>query len=301
MEKNTSNIRERVNKGLAIVSKIIDVLKSISFGWKYFQIATSLREAYLINGMLTSSEIWYGMQSSEEAELEIIDKILLRRILEAPDSVCIESLYLELGLIPVPVILKARRINYLHYLANLKKDEMLYKVFMAQWNYLVKDDWTIKVKQNLEEFGLSLSLEEIRSKSAKSFKRMVKNRAKEYTLNFLLDKKDSHKKLDGLNYSDIKLQTYFKDPDISVAEAKNLYRFRTRSAKFKENMRSGYQNKDCPLCFIHPDTQVHSMQCIEVKSKITIRGKYEDIFKEKIKKEISETLMKITELRKDII
>ena len=157
------------------------------------------------------------------------------------------------------------------------------------------------MKQNLEEFGLSLSLEEIRSKSAKSFKRMVKNRAKEYTLNFLLDKKDSHKKLDGLNYSDIKLQTYFKDPDISVAEAKNLYRFRTRSAKFKENMRSGYQNKDCPLCFIHPDTQVHSMQCIEVKSKITIRGKYEDIFKEKIKKEISETLMKITELRKDII
>ena len=58
--------------------------------------------------MLTSSEIWYGMQSSEEEELEKIDKILLRRILEAPDSVCVESLYLELGLIPIHILLKAR-------------------------------------------------------------------------------------------------------------------------------------------------------------------------------------------------
>ena len=75
--KNTSNIKERVTKGLGIISKIIDVLKSISFGAKYFEIATSLHEVYLINGMLTSAEIWYGMQEKEEQELEKVDKILL--------------------------------------------------------------------------------------------------------------------------------------------------------------------------------------------------------------------------------
>ena len=251
--------------------------------------------------MLTSSEIWYGLQNKEEEELEKIDRILLRRVLEAPDSVCIESLYLELGLIPIHIILKARRLNYLHYLANLNKEEMLYKVFMAQWNYPVKDDWTIKAKQNLEEFGLSLSLEEMRSKSANAFKSLVKTRAKEYTLNFLLDKKDSHKKMDGLEYSDIKLQTYLKDPNISVTEAKNLYRFRTRSAKFKENMKNGYQSIECPFCFVHPDTQLHSVQCVQVKKKITMKGNYEEIFLEKISKDIAETLMKITNLRKDIL
>ena len=140
--KNTSNIKERVNKGMGIMSKILDVLKSVSFGVKYFEIAISLRESYLINGMLTSSEVWYGMKNDEEQELEKIDKILLRRILEAPDSACIESLYLELGLIPLHIILKARRINYLHYLTNLSENEMLHKVFMAQWRYPVKDDWT---------------------------------------------------------------------------------------------------------------------------------------------------------------
>ena len=43
------------------------------------------------------------------------------------------------------------------------------------------------------------------------------------------------------------------------------------------------------------------MQCTDVKSKITVKGNYEDIFSETIPKEISETLMKITELRKDIM
>ena len=236
-----------VKKGMGIVSKILDVLKSISFGVKYFEIATSLRESYLINVMLTSAEIWYGLQISEEQELEKIDKILLRRILEAPNSVCIESLYLELGLIPLHIILKARRINYLHYLANLSEKEMLYKAFIAQWTYPVKDDWTIKVKENLEEFGISSSLEDLKTKSANSFKRMVKIRAKEYALKFLLDKKESHKKMDNLRYSEMKLQNYFKDPNIPVEEAKNLFRYRTRSAKFKENMKNEYQSITCPF------------------------------------------------------
>ena len=121
---------------------------------------------------------------------------------------------------------------------------------MTQWTYPVKDDWTIKVKPNLEEFGLSLSLEEIRSKFAKNFERIVKNRAKEYTLNFLLDKKESHKKMDGLSYSDIKLQIHFKDPDISVAEAINLY-------IFKENMKNEYKPKIAHFVFytLTPSTQ----------------------------------------------
>ena len=96
------------------------------------------------------------MKNDEEQELEKIDKILLRRILEAPDSACIESLYLELGLIPLHIILKARRINYLHYLTTLSENEMLHKVFMAQWRYPVKVDWTLKVKQNLEDFGFRI-------------------------------------------------------------------------------------------------------------------------------------------------
>ena len=60
--KNLSNIMDRVNKGVGIVNKIMDMLKSVSFGSKYFEMANTFREAHLINGMLSSAEIWYGLQ-----------------------------------------------------------------------------------------------------------------------------------------------------------------------------------------------------------------------------------------------
>ena len=58
--KNDSNIRNRVNKGLGIVTKIMDILKTVTYGEQYFEIAATLREAELINGILTNADVWYG-------------------------------------------------------------------------------------------------------------------------------------------------------------------------------------------------------------------------------------------------
>ena len=91
------------------------------------------------------------MQMYEIDEIEEIDKMLLRRILAAPESTCIESQYLELGLIPIHVLLKAIRVS---------------KVFVSQWKYPVKDDWTEEARLNLSELDINLSLEEIKRKSA---------------------------------------------------------------------------------------------------------------------------------------
>ena len=71
---------------------------------------------------------------------------------------------------------------------------------------------------------------------------MVKIKAKEYALEYLLKLKGKHSKMNNLSYSELKLQKYLKDPDIPVNEAKNLYRFRTRSAKYKQNMKTGYSS-----------------------------------------------------------
>ena len=158
----------------------------------------------------------------EESQFEEVDKLLLRRILEAPNSACVESLYLELGLVPIHILLKMRRLNYLHYLANLNKNEMLSKVFIAQWNYPVKDDWTLTAKENLKDFSMDFSLKDLQSISQYSFKRMVKVKTKEYALDYLLDLKSKHSKINNLDYPELKLQDYLTDPKISVQEAKNL-------------------------------------------------------------------------------
>ena len=188
----------------------MDILKSVSFGNRFFEIAVNLREAILINGMLTNSEIWYSLRKTEIAELEEVDKLLLRRVIEAPTSACIESLFLELGLIPLNIIIKARRINYLHYLVTLDKDEMLYKTFLSQWKYPVKDDWTEEVKSNLEELEINLNLEEIGKKSKNSFKRLVKIKTKGYALNQLLETKEKHKKMENLQYTELNCRDILK-------------------------------------------------------------------------------------------
>ena len=61
---NISNVRNRLSKGLGLVTQILTILQTVSFGVKYFEIAVALREAMLINGMLGSSEIWYGLKKS---------------------------------------------------------------------------------------------------------------------------------------------------------------------------------------------------------------------------------------------
>ena len=196
--KNTSNIKNRVKKGIGIVSKIMDMLNTVTYGEKYFETAATLREAELINGMLTNAEVWYGVSQTELNELEEVDKLLLRRILNAPSSVCIESLYLELGLTPINIIIKAMRINYLHYLVRLGENDMLSKVFKAQWKYPVRDDWTTTVQKDLKDFDISLSIDEIKVKSEYSFKRLVKIKAKEYALDSLLTIINRHSKMDNL-------------------------------------------------------------------------------------------------------
>jgi hypothetical protein len=105
----------------------MNLLSTVSFGTSYFEIAVSLREAHLINGMLSSAEVLYGTKKKETEQLEEIFKILIRKILGAPMSSCVESLYLELGIISIQILLKARRINYFHYLVNMDPEEMFFE------------------------------------------------------------------------------------------------------------------------------------------------------------------------------
>lgn len=286
-----------MGKGIGLISEIMSILKCVSFGSHYFEITKVLREARLINGILTNAEIWYSLGNSEIESLEKIDRMFLIQVFSVPQSISTESLYLELGVIPIKIILMSRRISYLHYLARLEKSEMLYKVFLAQWKYPVKGDWTMEVRQNMSEFGIIMTLDELRSKSKLSFKRLLKQKTKEYAFEKLLEAKGKHSKMSNLKYNELRTQNYLKDPNISVEEAKNIFAFRTRMSEFKENFKGKYNTFECVLCSLTNDTQEHSFSCPEVTSRIKIDGKYKDIFEKNISKSLSKTLLEIRKLR----
>ena len=115
-----------------------------------------------------------------------------------------------MGCLPISVIIKSRRLNYLHYLVSRKENEMLYKFFSAQWKYPVKNDWTEQVKLDLEEFEISSNLELIRSKSKLAFKNLVRSKAKEVALEALNEIKKKHSKMDSLFFVDLEMQEYLR-------------------------------------------------------------------------------------------
>ena len=144
--RNTRNVKNRIGKGLGIISDIINILEKVTLGEHYFATALLLRESLFLNGILTNAEVWYGLKPTEIKELEDLDCILMRKILKTKSSTPKESLYLELGCVNIETTIKARRLNFLHYLVSRKKTEMLYQFFEAQWNYPVHNDWTVTIQ-----------------------------------------------------------------------------------------------------------------------------------------------------------
>ena len=296
---NKLNIQRRVSKGVGIISQLMNLLETTSVGKHYFKIALLLRDSIFLNSILTNSEVWYGVTKSEIEQLESVDRTLLRRIFRLPISTPISGLYLESGCMRIGTILKARRINFLHYLLNQPKEGMLSKFFYAQWQHSSRLDWTEQVKMDLFDFGLPRDLELLESRSTNNFKNLIKKKAREFELRSLVTIKKTQSKMKNLKYDKLKLQEYLQTMDTDLAT--HVLRFRLRMASFSENFKGQGPQKFCPLCGIHPDSQAMSFQCGNVKATLKIEEKYENIFKNDISLRMAKLLKSIVKLRDQLI
>ena len=297
--KNTKNVKNRISKGLGIISRIMRILEGVTLGEHYFETAILLRETIFVNGILTNVEVWYGLKKSEIEEFEALDKMLLRKILKAPSSTPIESLYLELGCLDLDTIIKSRRLNYLHYVITRKESEMLSLFFNTQWKYPTnKKDWVEQVKIDLDDFDIPVDLDFIRKKSHLSFKDLVKRKAKERMLQKMLEKKSTHSKMKDLYYTEIQMQKYMKQKCFNVQEAQLIFSFRSRTAKFHGNYKGRNDVQMCPLCNLHLDKQELVLECPKVKSEV--KGNLRQIFASEIPKDLVKSLFKIMKQRENL-
>ena len=261
-------------------------LDTVSLGHYVFEIAAVLRESLFINGILHNTEVWYGLNKSQVQELEDVDKLLLRRILRAPISTPSEAFYLELGLLPIPYIIKGRRVMFLHYLLQLDNDEMLSEFFFAQWNSPSNNDWVLTVKDDLKELSITCNLTDIRSQSKETFKKLVKDSCMNIAFSNLTNLQKSHSKMSNVKYADFKMQSYFHDGSI---DARSLFLYRTRMIRVRNNYQgSSPENQLCPLCKDEIDTQEHLLTCEKIHTTPP-NVRYGDIFMDDLSK-IKDTL-----------
>ena len=295
---NKLNIASRVSRGQGKIAEIISMIDNISLGKHYFKIALLLRESLFLSSILTNSEVWYRVTKAEIEDLEIVDRSLLKRILSVPNSTPTAALYLETGCIRIGTIMKARRVNYLHYLVKLNRNEMLSRFFYVQWYDCNPHDWTTQVKLDLQDLSLPDDLENIGEKTTFGWKTLVRRKIREYEFKELIaiQQTQNKSKLGKLEYEELKQQEYLTS--LKVEQAKETFRFRTRMANFSDNYKEGGQVKLCPLCGQHDDTQILSFKCPKVTAGIEIIDDYEDIFKFKITHTLANTLTQIMKLRK---
>ena len=110
--KNDKNIISRRSKGYGIAGDILAILEEVPFGIYKVEAGITMRNSMLINGMLTNSEVWYGLTEKDISMLEEVDLYLLRKILKAHSKTPKEMLYLETGVLRISFILKQRRLSY---------------------------------------------------------------------------------------------------------------------------------------------------------------------------------------------
>ena len=99
--------------------------------------------------------------------------------------------------------------------------------------------------------------------------------------------------MSNLSYKELKIQGYLLCQEITVNQAKVLVKFRTRMANYGNNFKGTNKNLACLMCENHPDSQEFIFDCIYNKNNVKLRGKYKDIFTQKIEIEVIETLEKI--------
>ena len=169
--KNTKNIEARKSKGIGVVNQIMCILNDIIFGPYHFEVALILRKSLLLSSLLTNSEAWYGMSLAEIEQIEQVDEMLLRKILEAGKSCPKEMLYLELG-----CTIMQRRIMFLNYILNENKESLVYRVLEEQIRNPSKNNWILNVQTNLKSLDIHLSIEDIQSLSENLLWRKLKRK-----------------------------------------------------------------------------------------------------------------------------
>ena len=80
---------------------------------------------------------------------------------------------------------------------------------MAQNRKPIDGDWLSTVKNDIKDFEMDLTIEEIKNMTKENLKNKVKESMKRAASEYLMKEKSSKSKMQNLNYNEIILQNFF--------------------------------------------------------------------------------------------
>ena len=113
-------IKARAAKAIGISTQIMSILKGISLGHFYFQIAVTLQESLFLNGILTNVKPFSPLKQKELKVLIKCDTDLMIKLLLNVNSFTYELLYIDTGKLPIEFIIVKKRLLYLWEICHEK-------------------------------------------------------------------------------------------------------------------------------------------------------------------------------------
>ena len=287
--RNIKNIKARAAKANGSINQIMEILENVCFGSFQFEVAMIFRNSLFLSSFLFNSEAWYNVTSADIDEMEKVDEMLLRRILECPESTPKEMLYLELACMPIRFILMSRRILFLQTILQESDSSLISRFYQVQLKNPSKGDWCQSVLKSLADLNLNLTFNQFKLMKKEELQKIVKTACEKSALKYLNQVKSKHTKVMHIEHKSWDKQPYLQPKNLSIAEAKFIFLVRTRMLDLKCNFKNKYSDKNCPNC-TQEDTQSHLLQCEKLvdASGITIElPNYEDIFASNLQQVLS--------------
>ena len=158
---NRMTILSRTSKGQGVISDIKHILDGIYFGCSYFEAMMLLRDSMLMSVITHNIEVCFNLTPNELKMLHDIDLQLLRGCLQVGQKSSQSLMFLELGIITVPFLLKKKRLMYLHHLLTTDTSSLVSKVFRKQIDSPRKGEWVDTALKDLDELNIKFSFNEI--------------------------------------------------------------------------------------------------------------------------------------------
>ena len=190
-----ATMQDRKEKGHGILSNMKALLDDIPLGSKRFEIGLTLRDSWFINGTLYNSEVWCSYSKNDLKLLEVLDRKIIRLILNSHSKSPSEILYLETACLPLKDVITVRRMLYLHTILERQDNEIIKKVYMAQKKQPCPGDWVKLIEADKRDLDITLEDSEIALMSSEDFTNLVKAKVRQNSFHELRQVQKEHDKV----------------------------------------------------------------------------------------------------------
>ena len=260
---NTDLVDARMKKGKAIIVNTFALCNEIAMGCFSLHIQMLMYRAVYLSSVLFNCQSWTRLSQTDCKNLQMNQLKFLKRMMYAPNSTKNVSVFLELGILPILHEINQRRLVFLYHVLLLPENEPVRRVYEEQLLLPFEANWANEILQLRRYYNICQNDHDIKQLSIHKWKKIVKSQVREVAFEEMKKPAGEGKSKDAV-YTDLRGQPYIYS--LLPAEARAIFRVRTRTVSCKANHKQSYKIFTCRLCKIHQhEDQGHLVNCSTVR------------------------------------